>query len=75
MIIMLGVTPYRDMRYSAAHKEANVSKGAVVVVAGIGALHSSTALSKPSCSFWAMAYIITSATAAILRINGKAMEA
>ena len=29
MIIMLGVTPYRDMRY----------------------LHSSTALSKPSCSF------------------------
>jgi len=39
------------MRYSAAHKEANVSKGAMGVVACIDALHSSTALSKPSCSF------------------------
>ena len=72
---MLGVTPYRDMRYSAAHKEANVSKSAMGVVAGIGALHSSTALSKPNCSFWAIAYIITSAMAATPRINGKAMEA
>ena len=49
--IMFGVTPYRDIRYSAARKGARVSKSTVsvaVVVAGIDALHSSTALSRPS---------------------------
>ena len=40
---------------------------------GIGALHSSTALSKPICSFCAMAYIMISATAAAMTINKRAV--
>ena len=74
MIIMLGVTPYRDIRYSGAHRQANVSKGAMERGGG----HRRTALLdglvEAQLSFWAMAYIITSAMTAP-RINGKAMEA
>jgi len=39
-------------------------------------LHSSTALSNPSCSFWAMAYIITSKFIAVrmLRLGRRFLE-